>query len=146
MIIVPSRRRWLWTVAFIVVICVLIAMLVRPGLHLLSTTVRDPDELAPPEPGYTDDASRLNETPVARIWPVPQDSANAEAQLAEVLSQARRDGLAVSIAGARHSMGGHTMYPGGVVIDMLPFNGMQLDEQDNVLRKLLARSITLGSD
>ena len=101
-----SRRRWLWTVAFIVVICVLIALLVWPGMHLLGTVVRDTDELAPLSPGYTDDASRLNKTSVARIWPVPQDGADAEAQLAEVLRQARRDGLAVSIAGARHSMGG----------------------------------------
>ena len=39
----------------------------------------------------------------------------------------------VSIAGARHSMGGHTIYPDGIVIDMLPWNHMELDEGRNIL-------------
>ena len=30
-------------------------------------------------------------------------------------------------------MGGHTIYPGGIVIDMLPFNHMELDEEHEIL-------------
>ena len=40
----------------------------------------------------------------------------------------------MSIAGARHSMGGHTIYPGGIVLDMLPFSRMELDARGGTLR------------
>ena len=30
-------------------------------------------------------------------------------------------------------MGGHTIYPGGLVIDMLPFNHMEFDEDRELL-------------
>ena len=114
---------------------VLLALFIRPALLLLSIAWRDTNTLTPTvlEPGIMNDVSRLNETLISKTWSVPQEKAAAEAQLSEILHQARRDGLPVSIAGARHSMGGHTMYPRGVVIDMLPFNAMQLDEQHNIL-------------
>lgn len=94
------RRRLVWTVAFFVIVGVLIVLLGRPALHLLRVNGRDTGVLAPPAPGYVDDASRLNQTQVAQIWPIPQDKSAAEAQLAEILAQASRDGLAVSIAGS----------------------------------------------
>jgi FAD/FMN-containing dehydrogenase len=50
-----------------------------------------------------------------------------------LLLRAGRDRLKVSIAGARHSMGGHTLSPDGITIDMLPFNGMSLSEDGTVL-------------
>jgi len=53
--------------------------------------------------------------------------------LRALLAKARAEGLKVSIAGARHTMGGHTLYPGGIAIDMLTFKHMQLDETSNVL-------------
>nr|WP_157719123.1 FAD-binding oxidoreductase [Halopseudomonas salegens] len=49
------------------------------------------------------------------------------------MNRARQDQLPVSISGARHSMGGHTIAPGGIVINMLPFRGMSLDEDGAVL-------------
>ena len=82
------------------------------------------DELPP---GYVDDMSRLNRTHVAEVWNIPEDPAAAETQLRDLLRRARRDHLRVSIAGARHSMGGHTIYPEGVYVNMLPFRRMQLD-------------------
>ena len=57
----------------------------------------------------------------------------AEKQLAGLLQYARTNHLRVSIAGARHSMGGHVIYPNGVVVDMLPFNGMELDGTNMIL-------------
>jgi FAD/FMN-containing dehydrogenase/membrane-bound metal-dependent hydrolase YbcI (DUF457 family) len=85
-------------------------------------------------PGYQDDASRLNATQVKEVWPIPADPAQAEEQLRRLLARATKEGLKVSIAGAGHTMGGHTLYPGGIVLDMVPFRALQLDAERNVLR------------
>src|SRR5262249_56804172 len=105
----------------------------RPVWHVVSTAWRDVDEVERIPPGFTDDASRLNRTKVAEVVPVATDPAAAERQLAALLSRARSEGLHVSIAGTRHSMGGHTIYPGGIVVDMLPFKHMELDEENELL-------------
>jgi FAD/FMN-containing dehydrogenase len=84
-------------------------------------------------PGFTDDASRLNATRVAEVWSIPPDVPAAESQLRKLLERARSDGLTVSIAGARHSMGGHTISPDGIVLDMLSFKHMQLDAGRQIL-------------
>ncbi len=84
--------------------------------------------------GYADDASRLNRTAVAEVWSVPAEPAAAEIQLRDLLQRARTQGLRVAIAGARHSMGGHTIYPDGIVLDMLPFNHMELNSGKRILR------------
>ena len=64
---------------------------------------------------------------------MPTDPGEGETGLREVLLKAQAAHLHVSIAGARHSMGGQTIYPGGIVINMLPFKGMTLDESKNLL-------------
>src|SRR5690606_35607518 len=81
----------------------MIAVVSRPAVHLIHTAWRDGDERAETPAGFVDDASRLNETAVAEVWPVLADADDAEAQLAALLTRANRDGLPVSIAGARHS-------------------------------------------
>ena len=96
--------------------------------------LRDRPAVEPVPPGFADDASRLSRTPVAEVWPVPADPVQAEAQLRDLLRRAHEKKLGVSVAGARHSMGGHTIAPDGVVIDMLPFNRLELDEEKNLLR------------
>ena len=111
----------------------LVVVLARPVFHLARTAWYDRNEIFPLREGRTDDASRLDETAVAKIWKIPDDEAAAEKQLAELLEYARTNHLKISIAGARHSMGGHTIYPNGIVIDMLPFNRMSLDEARNIL-------------
>jgi len=83
--------------------------------------------------GYADDASRLNRTGVAEVWSIPAEPAAAEIQLRDLLRRARTQGLRVAIAGARHTMGGHTICPDGIVVDMLPFNHMELDSGKRVL-------------
>ncbi|MSR60256.1 MAG: FAD-binding oxidoreductase [Planctomycetaceae bacterium] len=126
------RRRWIvWGLASGLVLIVLTSA--RPVWHLVSALRQDTDGREPLPSGFTDDASRLNLTKVEEVVPVEGESAAAERQLARLLQQARAEGLRVSIAGTRHSMGGHTIYPGGLVIDMLPFNRMELDETQNVL-------------
>ena len=115
------------------VLLVLLLLVARPATHLILTAWRDADEREPAPAGFLDDASRLNRTAVAEVWPVPAGADDAEAQIADQLTRARREGRRVSIAGARHSMGGHTLYSGGVVLDMRPFDGMRLHEDGEML-------------
>jgi len=71
------------------------------------------------------DVGRLNPTYVKEIVQ------NREVQsLQETLARARENSLNVSIAGKRHSMGGHTFYPGAVVLDMTSFNKIILVNED----------------
>ena len=106
----------------------------KPLLHLArhwpggSETFKD---LLPE--GFVDDASRLGRTEVREVWKMPANAGDPERQLAGLLSKARVESLRVSIAGARHSMGGHTIYPGGIVVDMRPYNRMRLDQGKDLL-------------
>ena len=84
--------------------------------------------------GHVDDASRLNQTKVSEVWHIPVDTDDTEAQLAELLERAQKHRLKVSVAGAKHSMGGHTIYPDGIVINTASWNGMELDVQRNILK------------
>jgi len=129
-----SVTRWRKVRAAITVAVVFIAVLIgRPVIHLTTAAWNDRDDRTATPPGFVDDASRMNRTHVAEVWKVPQDAGEAERQLAKLLKRAQRDGLKVSIAGARHSMGGHTIYPDGIVVDMLAFRRTSLDEASNIL-------------
>jgi FAD/FMN-containing dehydrogenase len=131
----PGTRVWrriFWAVAAAALVVVL--LVARPGWHLWRVAKHDIDVVEAPPAGFADDASRLNLTPVREVRRVPADRAAAEQQLRELLSEAVEQGWKISIAGARHSMGGHTIYPGGIVLDMLPLAEMALDESTNTLR------------
>jgi FAD/FMN-containing dehydrogenase len=119
---------------FLVVLAVGIALALFPPLFLLiRAAYRDRSVHEKIPAGYTDDVSRLNKTQVAELWHIPSDPREAEDQLRELLLRAQASHLRVSIAGARHSMGGQTIYPGGIEIDMLPFKAMKVDEDRNLL-------------
>jgi FAD/FMN-containing dehydrogenase len=107
--------------------------LLPPIFHLLRTAYRDKNALQKLPAGYADDVSRLNKTQIAETWDIPPDPSRGEEQLRELLLRAQSSHLHVSIAGARHSMGGQTIYPGGILINMLPFKSMKLDEDKNLL-------------
>ena len=129
-----NRRRWLRVLAGLLVLLLLLLLVVaRPLLHLRRTARADWSDRTSPPSGHRDDASRLNETKVAEVVSVPGDGADAEQQLVQLLDRARTGQLKVSIAGASHSMGGHTLYPGGVVLDMCRFNRMKLDKSSGLL-------------
>ena len=70
---------------------------------------------------------------VQEVWDIPGSRDEAEHQLVDLLRRADAQNLPVSIAGARHSMGGHVIAPDGIVINMLPFDDMELDEESNIL-------------
>jgi FAD/FMN-containing dehydrogenase len=111
----------------------LLILVAHPIFFLVKTAWNDRNDIVPTAPGKINDASRLDETSIAKIWKIPAEEKAAEEQLAELLQFARTNHLKVSIAGARHSMGGHVIYPDGIVIDMLPFNRMELDGTNLVL-------------
>ncbi len=126
-----KKRRWLAGIAALLLAAV--ALVARPTFHLVREAILDRNEIRPLPAGMVDDASRLNETRVAEIWDMPAGDQEAESQLRELLARARKAGVHVSLAGAHHSMGGQTIYPGGIQINMAPHHQMQLDEQNRLL-------------
>jgi len=71
------------------------------------------------DPLLASDVARLTPTRVARVAEVHQ-----LADLRSALADAQRRGLKVSIAGSRHSQGGHTYTANGVVLNMRQFNAV----------------------
>ena len=127
-----NRRRILRMAAGLLGILALFA--VRPVWHVIATATKDVNELEPLPAGFVDDASRMNRTEVKEVWKIPENQTAAESQLAELLRRARTEKRKISIGGARHSMGGHTIYPGGIAINMLPFHRMDLKEEQKILK------------
>ncbi len=128
------RTRLRWVIAGLVVIVLLLAAaFAHPAYHLLRAIAADKNEVRATPSGFADDFSRLDQTKVREVWPIPADTAQAEQQLAALLRRATTEKLSVSIAGARHSMGGHTIAPDGIVVDMRPFKAMSVDEPTRIL-------------
>jgi FAD/FMN-containing dehydrogenase len=128
----PKRRRR-WRLAAVATLLLVGAVAGCPSYFVSRAWLRDQPVTDVLPAGYVDDASRLNRTHVAETWSIPTEPDAAEAQLRTLLERARTQHLHVAIGGARHSMGGHTISPDGVVIDMLPFDHMQLDEKRQIL-------------
>lgn len=82
--------------------------------------------------GTVNDVSCLSRTPVHGVVRV-----TSEKDVADALAYARENRLRLSMAGALHSMGGHAFAPRGVVLDMLGFNSVTVNED--------ARTMTVAS-
>lgn len=93
------------------------------GAHVWTASPRE--EL----PNMLYDASRLNRTPIHTvIAPVTEE----EVQKAITFASSR--GLKIAIAGKRHSMGGQTLYPDALLLDMLSYNKiLSLDQDSSVV-------------
>lgn len=78
--------------------------------------------------GIINDVSCLNKTPIYGIVRIKtvEDIQNA-------VNYARVHNLKISIAGARHSMGGQAFAPDALVLDMLDFNAVTLDEKNKII-------------
>ena len=127
---VPKGVRWILGLMLLG----LVGVVGRPAWHLAWTLWNDgPSGQVVVPLGHADDLSRLNLTPVAEVWRIPEDGVEAEAQLRALLARARATGKRVSIAGARHSMGGHTIAPDGIVVDMRPFRSIRIDPDRRLL-------------
>jgi FAD/FMN-containing dehydrogenase len=78
--------------------------------------------------GTLNDASCLNQTAVYGVVQV-----KTEDDIGNALQYARENKLRVALSAVRHSMGGHAFAPNALVLDMLKFNRMSLDETNRVL-------------
>lgn len=119
----------LWLSIFLI----LFAVVSIPAIHLIRTKINEHQNIEQLPTGYRDDASHLNKTKVAKIVDVETEPQAMQKQLKELLVYAQQNHLKVSISGAKHSMGGHTIYPDGIALNMLPYNHMHLDEKTNIL-------------
>jgi FAD/FMN-containing dehydrogenase len=113
--------------------------LARPLFHLAGVAWREssftPHEtLAAHE---ADDVSGLNKSQVADVIKIGPSLEIATDQVRAALNRAKREHLAVSMAGARHSEGGHTIPTGGLQLDMGALDYVHFDEA--------TKSVTVGS-
>ena len=119
-------------ISLIVILSVVIGVGLRPARHLWQAHQHDVARSLVSRPGMANDVSGLNPTAMLTIAVVP-DSAAAVQQLRNLLVYARGHTLPVTIAGAQHSMGGHTLAAGGLRLDMRPFNKLHLDTVSTLL-------------
>jgi FAD/FMN-containing dehydrogenase len=117
----------------VIVFCLAVGTVVL-GAFLPRELNRKPNaSIAAPRATVADDVSRLNATAIHQLWDIPGDQSVAQTSLRGLLEQAKAGGFHVSIAGARHSMGGQTIAPDGIRVNMLPLKSMELDEQTDLL-------------
>ena len=106
-------------------IIVTIAILIYAGLLLGSIKQNQENQ----EKVLINDAGRLYPTYVKEIV-----KENQVEGIQEVVKQAREENLKVSIAGRRHSQGGHTFYEDAVVLEMTEFNEIiNLDKENKII-------------
>ncbi|MER8425934.1 FAD-binding oxidoreductase [Mesorhizobium sp. M1403] len=72
--------------------------------------------------GDINDASGLSMTPVYGVIEVSEEN-----HIASALAFARTNGLKVSVAAVRHSMGGHAFDDNALILDMRKFNKVRVD-------------------
>ncbi|WP_139422826.1 FAD-binding oxidoreductase [Chryseobacterium mulctrae] len=118
---------------FIIGIVMIFIFLSVPVIHILKTKWKEQDIKAETPKGFTNDASQLNLTEIDTLIIVPNNKAEIVNQLKQVVQYAKEKNLKISIAGAKHSMGGHPIYPKGILLNMLPYKQMELDEKNNIL-------------
>lgn len=128
----PSRRRLIKILLALAAFAV--AVVVGPPTAFLAWVWwREPTHTLPPPSAGFNDHSRLNATTPGEVIPVVSDPAEAERQLATLVRRAAAEGRQITISGASHSMGGHTLLPGALVLDLRPFHSMTLDVPGRVL-------------
>ncbi|MFD2909091.1 FAD-binding protein [Flavobacterium ardleyense] len=111
----------------------LIAFISVPVFQLIKTYLNEETIENNSPKGYTNDASRLSLTKVDSIIDVRSSRIEIINQLRELLEYSVANKIPISIAGAKHTMGGHTMYPDGIVVNMRPYKEMQIDTITNTL-------------
>lgn len=112
------------------------ALLLLITLCVLSYLATDtPDQ----DPYLITDYSRLHPVKVERVVKGREDE-----QLIRLVREARQQHKTVSIAGQRHSQGGHTYYKDGIVVDMTSFN--EILEIDPAKRRIRVQSGAIWED
>jgi FAD/FMN-containing dehydrogenase len=109
-----------------------IALAARPAWHL-GRAYREDSLLAPLSPPRgAEDASFLAKGSTELVE-VSGSAEEVESRLRAALALAREKHLRVSIAGARHSMGGHTRTANGVQLDLAGASAMRLEPSGDVV-------------
>src|SRR5215210_4573175 len=106
--------------------CLASLLLLLAGCSVHSTPVSSPSNFS--------DASRLTKIPISKIFQVPPSLERAESQLSQLVKEAASTNQTLSIAGARHSMGGQTAFPNCTVVDMTPLKHMEMLSDGTTLR------------
>ncbi len=130
-----SFRRFLRVKKLLIalVLLAIVAVFGPPTVFLAWVWWHDGPAPLPVAAAGTNDASRLNANQPAEVIAIANDPVEAELQLVALMRRAEQQHRHISISGAHHSMGGHTLYPGGIVLNMDPFNRMSLDEKQLIL-------------
>lgn len=102
-------------------------------MSVLNTKWNETTEPFKTPQGYSNDASQLSLTKIDTVIEVAKNKQALVDQLQELLLIAKKENLKIAIAGAQHSMGGHSIYPDGIVINMLSYKQMKLDTVTNIL-------------
>lgn len=100
-----------------------------PVPEFRAVAVRDAPVPVENRNGTINDASCLDRT---RVFGVVR--AQYEEEIRATLEFAQDEGIHVSVAGSRHSMGGQAFFPDALVLDMRNYNRMSLDEESGILR------------
>ena len=101
-------------------------------LHIKKTLDDDKYDLVELKEGTIDDVSKLNNTKIKKVFKL-QNENQINDELIAILKTSKEKNLKVSIAGKKHSMGGQTIYPDGIQIDMLKYNKMSIDKENSIL-------------
>ncbi|MBL7938362.1 MAG: FAD-binding oxidoreductase [Flavobacteriales bacterium] len=125
------RKRWKWPI--LATLILIVAVAAPPAWKLWHAYRSDGTGVPLPKQGVADDVSRLNATPIDSLVRVSEDPEEAVAQLVSLVTLAAQRHLPISIAGARHSMGGHTIARNGVQVDMLTYKQLSLDTATHIL-------------
>jgi FAD/FMN-containing dehydrogenase len=136
---VQARSRWV-LVVLLAVTTAGVAVIARPILHLglaaYHDQVVDHNQLAgvprsaESTAKITLDASQLNPTSM-QVVDVP--SQGTEAFLRQILQTAQSYKRKITVAGTRHTMGGHTLFEQGMSLNMRRLKGMQFDPDRRIL-------------
>jgi FAD/FMN-containing dehydrogenase len=127
----PKLTRRKIIIGCLILIIVLIA---RPVGHITYTWWKDRPAETTTKKGHVNDASKMNETAIDSVVKIASSAEMAVEQLTALIRTASAGGKKISIAGAQHSMGGHTIYAGGIMLDMKGFHRMSLDSVNNILQ------------
>jgi FAD/FMN-containing dehydrogenase len=109
------------------------AVILLPAIFLTAVWWNDPAVELPAPPAGRNDVSGLSPSVPAEVVPVASDPAEAERQVVALVARAAAEGRRIAIAGSRHSMGGHTVFPEAIVVDMTPFRSLTVDPSRRIV-------------
>lgn len=105
----------------------------RPVSFLLYTYYKDAKTETKSNTGLVNDASKLNATQVEAVVEIHGNIDTAVQQIVSLVKQASLQNKKISIAGAQHSMGGHTIYNDAIVLDMKGLHYAKYDSTKNIV-------------